>query len=220
MDDIPMPLRYKCSGLLPHRSRRSRSVEKPLPESPFFDVDELKAFGFVQVGSNVQVSRKSSFYRIAGRIGDNVRIDDFCIFKGHVEIGSYVHIAAFCCVSGAFAKVELRDFCTLSNRVSIFTGSDDYAADTLNNSQVPEEFTTIRKGPVVIGQAALVGAHSVILPGITVGDAGSVGAMAVVTKSIAPGEMARASATVAVVGERKRDVGKILAMAKEFLRKK
>jgi len=39
-------------------------------------------------------------------------------------------------VSGAFAKVELKDFCTLSNRVSIFTGSDDYSADTLNNSQV------------------------------------------------------------------------------------
>jgi acetyltransferase-like isoleucine patch superfamily enzyme len=69
----------------------------------------------------------------------------------------------------------------------------------------------------VIGQAVLIGAHSVILPGVTIGDAGSIGAMAVVTKSIAPGEMARAPAAVAVVGERKRDAGKIMAMAKEFL---
>src|SRR3954462_11276935 len=194
-----------------------RYGEAALPESPFFAVDELKAFGFSDVGDNIQVSRKCSFYRISGCIGNNVRIDDFCIFKGHVEIGSYVHVAAFCSVSGAFAKVELKDFCTLSNRVSIFTGSDDYSADTLNNSQVPDEFTTIKKGPVVIGQAVLIGAHSVILPGVTIGDAGSVGAMAVVTKSIAPGEMARAPSAVAVVGPRKRDPAKILAIAKEFL---
>jgi acetyltransferase-like isoleucine patch superfamily enzyme len=82
---------------------------------------------------------------------------------------------------------------------------------------VPDEFTTIKKGPVVIGQVVLIGAHSVILPGVTIGDAGSVGAMAVVTKSIAPGEMARATAAVAVVGGRKRDAGKIMAMAKDFL---
>ena len=197
--------------------RGARDGAVPLPASPFFDADELNALGFSEVGDNIQVSRKCSFYRISGRIGDNVRIDDFCIFKGHVEIGSYVHVAAFCCVSGAFAKVELRDFCTLSNRVSIFTGSDDYAADTLNNSTVPEELTTIHKGPVTIGLAALIGAHSVILPGVTIGDAGSVGAMAVVTKSVGPGEMARATATVATVGQRKRDAGKIMAMARDFL---
>jgi dTDP-4-amino-4,6-dideoxy-D-glucose acyltransferase len=188
-----------------------------LPKSPFFDADELRALGFSEVGDNLQVSRKCSFYQISGRIGSNVRIDDFCIIKGHVEIGCYVHIAAFCSVSGVFAKVELRDFCTLSNRVSIFTGSDDYAADALNNSLLPEEYTSIKKGAVTIGRAVLVGAHSVVLPGVVVGDAGSVGAMAVVTKSIPPGGMARARAAIAIVGERRRDVGKILAMAKEFL---
>lgn len=188
-----------------------------MTESPFYSADELKALGFSEVGRDIQVSRKCSFYAIKGRIGDNVRIDDFCIFKGHVEIGSYVHVAAFCSVSGAFARVELKDFCTLSNRVSIFSGSDDYAADTLNNSQVPEEFTTIRKGPVSIGRAVLIGAHSVILPGVEIGDAGSVGAMAVVAKPIGPGEMARAPHAVAVTGPRKRDPAKILAMAKEFL---
>jgi len=40
---------------------------------------------------------------------------------------------------------------------------------------------------------------------------------AVVTKSIGPGEMRAATAAVAVVDERKRDPGKIMAMAKEFL---
>lgn len=188
-----------------------------MSNSPYYSADELRAFGFGSIGDNPRISRKCSFYAVSGRIGAQVRIDDFCIFKGHVEIGSYVHVAAFCSVSGAFAKVELKDFCTLSNRVSIFSGSDDYAADTLNNSQVPEEYTTIRKGPVTIGQAVLVGAHSVILPGVTVGDGGSVGAMAVVTESVPPGGMARAPGAVATLGPRRRDVGKIMEMAKRFL---
>ncbi len=186
-------------------------------DAPFYTTDELASLGFASVGEGCQISRKCSFYRISGRIGDRVRIDDFCIFKGHVEIGSYVHVAAFCSVSGAFERVELRDFCTLSNRVSIFTGSDDYGADTLNNSQVPAELTTIRTGPVSIGCAALVGAHSVILPGVSIGDGGSVGAMAVVARSVGDGEMARAPHAVATIGPRKRDVGKIMAMARQFL---
>jgi acetyltransferase-like isoleucine patch superfamily enzyme len=188
-----------------------------LEQSAFFNADELVAIGFTEVGSDIQISRKSSFYKISGRIGDNVRIDDFCIFKGHIEIGSYVHVAAFCSVSGAYAKVVLEDFCTLSNRVSIFTGSDDYTADTLNNSQVPEEFTSVRKGAVTIGKAVLIGAHSVVLPGITVGDGGSVGAMAVVNRSVPSGGMARAPATIATLSARKRDVTKIMAMARNFL---
>ena len=73
---------------------------------PFFDVDELKEIGFSEVGDNIQVSRKCSFHQISGRIGSNVRIDDFCIFKGNITIGSHVHIAAFCSISGAFARVE------------------------------------------------------------------------------------------------------------------
>ncbi len=185
-------------------------------QSPFLEARELKEIGFSEVGENVQVSRKSSFYRISGRIGSNVRIDDFCIFKGHVELGSYVHIAAYCSVSGAHAKVEIQDFSTLSNRVSIFTGSDNYAADTLNNSQVPEEFTSIKKGPVTIGQAVLIGAHSVILPGVAIGDAASVGAMALVAKSVPAGGVVRAPAAT-IHSERKRDVGKIRAMARDFL---
>lgn len=188
-----------------------------MTQSPFFDADELRAFGFSEVGSNIQISRKSSFYKISGRIGDNVRIDDFCIFKGHVEIGSYIHVAAFCSVSGAYAKVALDDFCTLSNRVSIFTGSDDYRANTLNNSQVPEELTTITKGAVTIGRAVLIGAHSVILPGVTIGESSSVGALALVTKSIPPGGIAKAPGAVALLSERKRDVAGILAMARDFL---
>lgn len=184
-------------------------------ESEFLNPDELRALGFSEVGEHSQISRKTSFYRISGRIGDHVRIDDFCILKGHVELGSYVHLAAFCSISGAWEKITIKDFVTISNRVSIFTGSDDFGASTLNNTH-NEEYTIMLRGPVTIGIAALIGAHSVILPGVEIGDAGSVGAMSVVAKSIPPGGMARSQASVAVHPERKRDFEKVRQMAKDF----
>lgn len=185
-------------------------------ESPFLSADELHRIGFSEVGEHLQISRKASFYRISGRIGDHVRIDDFAILKGHVELGSYVHVAAFCSISGAWAKVAIADFVTLSNRVSIFTGSDDFTASTLNNTH-DEQYTIMLSGPVSIGIAALIGAHSVILPGVEIGDAASIGALAVVAKSVPPGGMARSQAAATIHPEKRRDVEKIRAMANEFL---
>jgi galactoside O-acetyltransferase len=187
-----------------------------LSQSPFLESGELKDIGFSDVGDNIQISRKCSFYRISGHIGNNVRIDDFCIFKGHIELGSYIHIAAYCSVSGAHAKAVIQDFSTLSNRVSIFTGSDNYAADTLNNSLIPEELTSIKKGPVIIGKGVLIGAHSVILPDVNIGDAASIGAMTVVAKSIPAGGIVRSSPTI-VDGKRKRNVETIRSMMRDFL---
>lgn len=184
-------------------------------ESPFLSADELWALGFSEVGDHIQISRKASFYRISGHIGDHTRIDDFCILKGHVELGSYVHIAAFCSISGAWDKVKIADFVTVSNRVSIFTGSDDFGASTLNNTH-DDRYTIMLRGPVTIGLGALVGAHSVILPNVDIGDGASIGAMAVVAKSVPHGGIARASAAAVVHPEKKRDVEMMRAMALEF----
>lgn len=57
----------------------------------------VQDMGFAAVGSNVLISNKASFYGV-GRIslGNNVRIDDFCVLTAGVEgifIGSHVHIA-------------------------------------------------------------------------------------------------------------------------------
>ena len=90
--------------------------------------DELLALGFTSIGTNVSVSRKASLYGISGSIGDHVRIDDFCTLKGRIIIGNHVHIAGYCSISGACAEVTIQDFVGIANRVSIYTGSDDYKA--------------------------------------------------------------------------------------------
>jgi galactoside O-acetyltransferase len=172
--------------------------------------------GFAKVGRNLQISRKCSFYAISGSIGDNVRVDDFCILKGHIRIGSYVHIAAHCSVSGVRGTVEFGDFSTLSNGVSIFTGSDDYRENALSSSTVPQEYVRTIAGDVIIGRGVIVGAHSVVLPKTVVGDAASIGALCILKGRIVPG-------TILVSGTRrpkvagKRDVSAILAQAETVL---
>ena len=63
----------------------------------FYTDSELKEIGFKSVGSNILLSRKASIYspeKIS--IGNNVRIDDFCILSGNITIGNYCRIAAYC----------------------------------------------------------------------------------------------------------------------------
>ena len=49
----------------------------------FYSRSELEHIGFATIGKNVLLSRKASIYSPAMiSIGDNVRIDDFCILFG------------------------------------------------------------------------------------------------------------------------------------------
>jgi galactoside O-acetyltransferase len=97
---------------------------------PASDVQRL---GFERVGLNAQISDKASFYG-ASRIslGNNVRIDDFCVLSagaGGISIGDHVHIAVYSSLIGA-GRITLSDFCNISSRVAIYSSSDDYSGAT------------------------------------------------------------------------------------------
>ncbi len=173
---------------------------------------ELLDFGFTAVGEPVWVSRKASLYAISGRLGDRVRVDDFCVLKGRLEVGDRVHIGAFCSLSGVGGVIALGDCCALGTHVSIFTASDDFRADALNGNLVPQELVKTVRDDVRVGRAAMVGPHSVVLPGVTVGDAAAVGAQCVLSQSVEPGTLLISGAARGVAVGR-RDVAKILALA-------
>ena len=65
----------------------------------FLKQNELDDLGFKFLGKNVLISDKCSLYNTKNiSIGDNTRIDDFCILsagENGIEIGRYVHIACF-----------------------------------------------------------------------------------------------------------------------------
>ena len=168
----------------------------------FFTDLELKQFGFYQIGKNVKISSKCSFYSIRGSIGDNVRIDDFCILKGEVDIGSNVHICSFSMVSGAQARVYLSHFCVLAARCSIYTGSNNHSATALPAPLAPEAYSSQIIGPVHVGVGVMVGAHVVILPNTWIGDGAGIGAGCVVSGQVAEGSMLRSARPTTLTNKR------------------
>jgi dTDP-4-amino-4,6-dideoxy-D-glucose acyltransferase len=146
---------------------------------------QLIEMGFACVGNNVMLSDKAAYYNCQNiRLGNNVRIDDFCVLsagEGGISLGNYVHIAVYCSIIG-HAKIVLDDFAGLSSRVSIYSSSDDYSGTALTNPTVPVKFTNVQHAEVKIGRHAIVGAGSVILPGVTLEEGVAIGALSLVTK--------------------------------------
>ena len=91
----------------------------------FYTNDELLDLGFQCVGSHVLISRKASLYGTKGmQIGDNVRIDDFCILSGEITLGSNIHIGAYSALYGSMG-IELENNTGISPRSTLFSAMDD-----------------------------------------------------------------------------------------------
>ncbi len=152
--------------------------------SSFYNEVELKTLGFKSIGTNVLISKKSSFYGTSKiSIGSNVRIDDFCVISagvGGIEIGNYVHLAIFVSLQGD-GKITLNDFVGLSSRVSIYSSNDDYFGHFLSNPTVPKEYTGVTSADVTLCKHVLIGSGAIILPGIVINIGAVVGALSLVS---------------------------------------
>ena len=153
----------------------------------FYSEDELRELGFARLGRNVRISTRAALYRPHEiEIGDNVRIDDFCLLSGRIRFGRNVHLAAYCNVSAGECSVTFEDFSGLAYGCHVFTGSDDYSGRTLTNPTVPLQYKGLSEADVRLGRHVIVGTQSVIFPGVTVAEGCSVGAMTLVSKSTQP----------------------------------
>jgi galactoside O-acetyltransferase len=149
----------------------------------YYTQDELQGLGFQHIGSGVKLSRKASIYGAHFiSIGDNSRVDDFCILSagpGGIWIGHHVHIAAYSSLIGS-CRMELHDYSGLSSRVSIYSSNDDYSGDSMTNPTIPRELTNISSSPVTIGRHVIVGAGSIVLPGVTMDEGSGIGSLSLV----------------------------------------
>lgn len=153
----------------------------------FYSEKELRRLGFQSCGYGVKVSRKCSIYKISAiRLGNNVRIDDFCILSGRIRIGNYVHVAAYSALYAGDVGIEIEDFANISSRVAIYAINDDYSGNSMTNPTIPDEFKTLQKEKVIIGKHVIIGTGSTILPGVEVSEGGAVGSMSLVKKNIEP----------------------------------
>jgi len=152
----------------------------------FFSENELNQLGLKSYGSNVMISRKASIYGASEiEIGNNVRIDDFCILSGRILIKDYVHISAAVIIHGDNVGVEIGNFCNISGNTSFYAASDDYSGETLTSPLIPEKYKKIFRKKIVLGDYTIIGANCVVLPGVNLGEGCSVGAMSLINKSLA-----------------------------------
>lgn len=153
----------------------------------YYTEDQLQQLGFKSIGKNVKISDKAAIYNHDQiEIGDNSRIDDFCVISGKIKIGQNVHIAPFCLLAGGEPGIELHDFSGLAYGVKVFTQSDDYSGKTMTNPTIPKQFKAELKKSINIGKHSIIGAGSIIMPGVILSEGTSIGAMSLIRKSTMP----------------------------------
>lgn len=129
----------------------------------------------LSIGKNVKISHLAVFNNIHldSYIADNVRIDDFVIMSGKLEIGKYVHLAPLALLDGGDKGIVVSDFSSISYKSSIITRSDDFTGLAMSNPTVPAQFTMVKNAKVFLGRHVKIGMHSVILPDSNLRDGSS-----------------------------------------------
>ena len=153
-------------------------------KTSFYSQEELSALGFKSIGENCKISRKASFYSIQNiSIGNNVRIDDYCILSGHIILGNNIHISAYVALYGA-EGIEMGDYTGISPRSTVFSAMDDFSGDYLIGPVHPEEYTNVTGGKVTIKRYSQIGANSIVFPDLTIGEGCVVGAFSLIRKDL------------------------------------
>lgn len=94
----------------------------------------------------------------------------------HLRLGARVSINAFVHI-WALGGVTIGDDTLIASHVAITSLTHDKHAELYSSSN--------QSRPVVIGRNVWIGAHAVILPGVSIGDGAIIGAGAVVTRDVA-----------------------------------
>ena len=180
----------------------------------FYSEEELKELGLKEFGKNVLISRKASIYspeKIS--IGNNVRIDDFCILSGKITLGNYIHVAAYSAMYAGDTGITVSDFANISSRVTIYAISDNYSGLSLTNPMVPDDYKVLDCREVVINRHVIIGSTSVVLPGSILNEGCSFGAF-----SLIKGEYAEWNIYAGIPAEVKRPRSKeMLKLEKKLL---
>lgn len=154
--------------------------------SSFYSADELNTLGLKSFGDNVLISKKCSIYspeKIS--IGNNVRIDDFCILSGEIKLGSHIHISAYSALYGANG-IEMEDYTGISPRTTIFSAMDDFQGDYLIGPIHTKEYINVTGGEVILRQFSQLGAGTMVFPSVEIGEGAVTGAMTLVNKDLNP----------------------------------
>ncbi len=150
----------------------------------FYSIEELKHLGLKSYGHNVLISRFCNIYGADQiTIGNNVRIDDFCILSGKIEIGSNIHISAYVALYGANG-IKIEDYSGISPRSTIYSAMDDFSGDYLVGPIHSKATINVKGGMVLVKKYVQIGCNCVIFPNITIEEGAVIGAMSLVKENV------------------------------------
>lgn len=160
-------------------------AEKPNLNAAYFLDDYLGAFGFQAIGTHVRIHRSVVIPDPTKiKIGSHVRIDAGAVLTAeHIDIGSYVHIGSHTSIVGQ-SPVIIGHFCGISHGARIFSSTDDLAQGTLTNPVAPQDKVKVYTERVHMESHAIIGANSVVMPGVRFGKGAYLGAMSLAKDDI------------------------------------
>ncbi len=120
-------------------------------------------------------------------LGSHIIVDDFVFIGAHARliVGNHVHIASHASITGG-GECIVCDFCGISSGARVLTGTDDFGGSALTGPTMPPHFRNVARKRTAILPHAVIGANSVILPGVVIGEGATVGAGSVVTADLEP----------------------------------
>lgn len=154
----------------------------------YYKTEELKNFGFLSIGYDVQIAKTCNIVGIENiSIGNNVRIDAFTTIvsskKEKIIIGSNIHIGAYCYLSGNYG-IEIYDFSNISQSVKLYTNSDDFSGNSLTGSCIPDKYKKISFGKIILKKHVIIGSGSIVMPSVILEEGVAIGALSFVNKSL------------------------------------
>jgi acetyltransferase-like isoleucine patch superfamily enzyme len=119
--------------------------------------------------------------------GHDIIIDDFVLIHAEkkTKLGNYVHIGSFSSLIGG-EEISIGDFSCVSLGCRIFTGLADTQYWGFGNVTIPEKYRNIKRSPIRIDRFVIIGANSMILPGVIVGEGAVVKPYSIVTPDLKP----------------------------------
>lgn len=153
----------------------------------------------VQYGNNLRINGKVLIFGSNITIGSDVILNSgmrfnpiggqdtttLCTYtKGRIAIGNHVSLSnsSIC----AFEEVVIEDYVMIGGGCRIY---DTDFHSVVFEKRIAYEDTDIRTHPVHIKRGAFIGAHAMILKGVTVGERAVIGAGSVVTQTVPAGEI-------------------------------
>ena len=153
----------------------------------YYTTDELETMGFKQIGNNVQIAKNCTIVGLKNiSLEHDIRIDSGATIicaNGYLKVGKYVHIGGnnyIACAGG----VEIKDYSSVAQGVRIYSRSDDFSGNTLTNGIVPPSLVTTIDKAVTIDKHVILGANTVVLPGVNIGEGTAVGALSLVKDNL------------------------------------